>query len=148
MILADFLVMAKKATYASNGEGNEKSLSDGAKELIYVSENFRYRDRYFGNNPFIGQEVVWQDNIPIWCMNYSGKAIIVNSELVFRFLKIVLSLVKQDLPFRGPQKYVDQDWEYENMVEGTVDGFSGTEKIFYEGKKVYELQYHGGVVKK
>ena len=46
--LSKFLVKAKINTYASSGEGGEKTLSDGSKEFEFEEKELKYRDRYFG----------------------------------------------------------------------------------------------------
>ena len=56
--LCSFLVRAKIRTYASGREG--VIVKNRSKELIFEEEDFRYRDRYFGSNPFIGEEVVFE----------------------------------------------------------------------------------------
>ena len=88
MDLNNFLVKAKVYTYASEGEVNERILDDRSKELIFEQDEFKYRDRYFGFNPFIGEEVVWKNNKIIWSMNYYGKIIsdIVPPKEVYKFL--------------------------------------------------------------
>lgn len=53
--LSKFLVKAKINTYASSGEGGERIFPDGSKE--FEEKEFKYRDRYFGFNPFIGEEI-------------------------------------------------------------------------------------------
>jgi hypothetical protein len=58
--LEQFLVKAKISGYASGGEGGEGILADGGKELTFQEDDVQYRDRYFGWNPFCGEEVVWQ----------------------------------------------------------------------------------------
>jgi hypothetical protein len=60
-----FLVKAKVNTYATDGENNEKILPDGTKKLEFKEGDFLYRDRYFGLNPFIGEEIVF----------YNGKVV-------------------------------------------------------------------------
>ena len=72
MILAQFLVEAKGKTYASGGEGGEKIKEDGCKELMFEKDNFKYRDRYYGGNPFIGEEVVFKNDKVIWALDLSG----------------------------------------------------------------------------
>jgi len=57
MRLSEFLVKAKIATYASEGEASEIVLEDGAKELTFEDGKFKYRDRYYGFNPFVGEEI-------------------------------------------------------------------------------------------
>jgi hypothetical protein len=70
--LEQFLVKAKVSAYASGGEGEEGILSDGCKELAFQEGEYKYRDRYFGWNPFIGEEVVWHGDQVTWAMNYYG----------------------------------------------------------------------------
>lgn len=57
MELNRFLAETKRNTYASD-KASEKVLSDGARELVYENGLFRYRDRYYGYNTFVGQELV------------------------------------------------------------------------------------------
>ncbi|MDI6721659.1 MAG: DUF5680 domain-containing protein, partial [Candidatus Aenigmarchaeota archaeon] len=87
MELSEFLVRAKLNTYASVGESGEKMLEDGSKELVFEENEFKYRDRYFGFNPFIGQEVVWRKGKVIWAMNYRGRIISgdVSPKYVYKF---------------------------------------------------------------
>jgi hypothetical protein len=147
MSIEEFLVKAKVSTYASGEEG--RVLEDGAKELIFRQEEFIYRDRYYGFNHFGGQEVVFQNEKPIWVMNYHGgvPSNIINREeikRIYEFLRKALKQVREDKPFRGPEYFKEGDFEYFNEVEGDVHDFRGTEKIFYKGELVYELEYNGG----
>ncbi len=148
MELAKFLVKAKISTYASVGEREEKVLEDGSYELTYEEGEFKYRDRYFGFNPFIGEEVVWQNGKITWAMNYYGG---VTSEIpakeIYAFLKKAMRQVKEDRPFRGPRNFKEEDFEYIDESEGNINNFSGTERILYKGKEVYKLYYHGGLIK-
>jgi hypothetical protein len=146
--LAGFLVDAKVATYASVGEKEERILDDGGKELSFFEETFRYRDRYYGFNPFSGEEVVWQKGKIIWSMNYYGK--IEPSELsdkeVYAFLQDALRRVESERPFRGPERFESGDLIYVNDVIGDVSEFVGTERILFKGEEIYRLRYHGGII--
>jgi hypothetical protein len=150
MELQDFLVKAKVNTYASNGESKEKILKDGSKELIYKNANLIYRDRYFGFNPFVGEEIVFLDNKAIWGMNYYGKILSKNidPEQLYTFLKKALLLVKKERPFRGLSEFKEEKWKYQDKNQGTLKSFAGTEEIYFEKKKVYELKYHGGAIER
>ena len=57
-----------------------------------------------------------------------------------------MRLIKKDRPFRGPDNFVDGDFEYINKSKGAIKNFNGIEIINYKGKKVYELNYFGGFV--
>lgn len=149
MELKNFLVKAKTATYATGGEFAEKKLKDNSKELVFEENSFRYRDRYFGHNSFIGEEIVWKNDKLLWGMNYFGEIISkeISSEELYNFLKIALKMVTEDLPFRGPKELKKGDFLYQNKVKGDVFNFSGKEIIFYKNKIVYFLYYHGGTIK-
>lgn len=148
MKLEQFLVLAKQNTYASGAEGIETILPDGSKELFFQAESFRYRDRYFGARDFIGQEVVWQNETPIWGMNYYGFVLSddVPSAQVNPFLRKALRQVAEDNPFRGPSYLKEEELEYFNESQGTMDRFTGLERILYQRREIYRLVYHGGAV--
>ena len=146
MELSKFLVKAKIATYASEGEANERVLEDGAKELTFESDGYNYRDRYYGFNPFVGEEIVWKDDKIVWSMNYFGKILsdVVSAKEVYKFLQSAMRQVKEDRPFRGPNNFKSGDFEYIDESIGEVHNFTGTEKILFKGQEIYRLNYHGG----
>ena len=146
--LSKFLVKAKINTYASSGEGGEKILPDGGKEFKFKERKFKYRDRYFGFNPFIGEEIVWQNEKMVWGMNYYGKITseTIPAKQIYQFLQETLKKITEDKPFRGPDNFKQGDFEYFNKVEGTLEDFKGNEKIFYKEQLVYKLNYNGGLI--
>ena len=146
--LSEFLVKAKINTYASGEEGGEKILPDVSKEFEFKEKEFKYRDRYFGFNLFIGEEVVFQNKEVIWGMNYYGRVISGSLPVkqIYQFLQEALKKVTEDKPFRGPDNFKKDGFEYINKAEGTIEKFKGQETIFYKGKEAYELNYHGGLV--
>ena len=150
MKLKKFLVKAKINTYASGGEEQEVDLEDGSKELVYKEGELEYRDRYFGSNHFIGEEIVWKDKKTVWGMNYYGKILSkeIDAKMVYEFLKKALLQVEESIPFRGPKVFNRGAFSYRNSSSGSINEFHGVEIILYQGRRVYELEYHGGVVKK
>ena len=150
MKLIKFLVKAKKKGYASNGEGGERILKNGAKELRFKEGDFEYVDTYYGFNPFIGEEIVFENGKFIWGMNYFGKVFNKNTffaKKVYSFLKKSMILFNKEMPFRGPKNFKEGDFKYTNKTKGNIKKFNGNEIIFYKGKKVYELNYHGSLIK-
>lgn len=143
-----FLVKAKINTYASSGEEGEKILSNGSKEFEFKEKEFKYRDRYLGFNPFIGQEIVWQNGKIVWGMNYYGKIVseIIPAKDIYQFLQEVLKKITKDKPFRGPDNFKNDDFKYINKTEGAIKGFKGEEIIFYKEQIVYKLNYQGGLI--
>jgi len=119
------------------------------KKFEYVKNNFYYRDIYFGFNPFIGEEIVFFRKKPIWGMNYYSEIIAghVSAMIIYAFLKKALKKVPKNKPFRGPDNFNDKNFEYINTVKGTIKKCIGKEKIFYNKKLVYILNYCGGIIK-
>lgn len=150
MNLCEFLVRAKVATYASKGEAGERILEDGSKELSCSEAEFSYRDRYYGFDPFVGEEIVWRDGKIAWVMNYYGGTVVsdVPAKDVYDFLKKCLRQVNSSRPFRGPEHFIEGDFEYVDHSYGGVDEFQGKEQIFFGGEEVYRLRYHGGAMQK
>ena len=148
MQLNQFLIKAKINTYAADGYAPEKKLADGSKELVYKKEDYRYRDRYFGFDPFLGEEIVWHKNKKIWGMNYYGRVTsdIIAPKEIYRFLKKAMARVTEDRPFRGPGSFKEENLEYEDKSQGDINDFCGQETIRYKNKKVYKLYYHGGKI--
>lgn len=146
MQLQEFLIKAKINTYASGAR--EKTLKDGSKELWFEEGDWRYRDRYFGFNSFIGEEIIWRNDEAVWGMNYCGRIISnnANSKDIFNFLQKAMKLIKIDRPFRGPEKFHDGDWGYRDESVGNVEDFSGIERIYFKEEKVFELKYCGGKI--
>ena len=149
-ILVTFLVKAKFNTYATKGETKEKINLNGSKELTFEENNLKYKDRYFGYSPFIGEEIVWEGEKIIWGMNYYGQIISkkVLPAKIYEFLKEALKTVDVSTPFRGSGKYKKQNFTYINKTKGDMENFQGEENIFFKDILVYILNYHGGFIKK
>ncbi|MDP3785388.1 MAG: DUF5680 domain-containing protein [bacterium] len=148
MTLGEFLVKAKVHTYASVGESGEQVFDNGGRELIFEDGGFRYRDIYFGFNPFVGEEIVWQGEKPIWGMNYYGQVLsnLIPPKDIYGFLKKALRKVTEEKPFRGPILFQEGGFEYKCKNEGDIARFVGLEEILYKGEEVYILNYHGGLI--
>ena len=152
MNLNEFLVKAKKNTYASNKKAT--SLEDGSKEFTYQEGNLTYRDRFFGNNPFFGEEIVFENGVAIWGMNYHGRVFDNDIDMidkVYSFLKEALKKVDKRFPVRGPEEFSKGKFLYTNEYFGQeLEFFLGREYIEFGmiSKLVYELSYHGGLIKK
>src|SRR5690606_11084784 len=109
--LTNFLVEAKRNTYASQGDdASVQPLLNGSKQLEYRSGDYFYRDIYFGSAFFIGQETVEFENRPIWSMVYSGGVTIPNANWdiigpIYGFLRQALRLVDTKSIYRGPNHF-------------------------------------------
>lgn len=146
--LAQFLVQAKKNTYAKGG--NETNIGPNAKiQFEYRERDFYYLDSYYGNSRFAGQEFVCYKETPVWSMTYYGGIIVSGyseTKKTYQFLREALRKVPLAYPFRGPLMEQSEIFQYINRVEGELDFFHGVEHILFQGTKVYELRYVGGWV--
>lgn len=141
--LVEFLIRAKKATYA--GKGAETTPSrEKSHDLIYRDGDYMYYDTYLGTGKFAGEEALWIKDIPYWSMNYIGR--VTGDNFSGDFLKEALLLVPEDKPFRGPEKYVNGDYTYDCKIDGDYKWFNGRETISYKGTEIYECIFHGGLV--
>lgn len=142
--LIEFLITAKKNTYASNNNQDNTSYRPNSHDLIYENDKYKYHDSYFGGENFIGEEILYKNNIPIWGMNYCG--IELNENFSSKFLKEALSNVSIDKPFRGPDIYQDGDYLYICKHNGDFNRFQGIEEIYFHKEKIYECTFHGGII--
>ncbi|MDF2985655.1 MAG: transcriptional regulator [Eubacterium sp.] len=140
----EFLLRAKKATYASNGRQINSSRPQ-SHDLEYNEEELYYYDTYLGGERFSGEEAVWENGIPIWSMNYCGR--VIGPGFDGNFLKEALLFVPVDKPYRGPESYTKNNFSYKCYVEGEFDWFIGHEEIYLKKEKIFECVFHGGAIK-
>ena len=144
--IIDFVARAKKV-YTNTDTYNAARVASSrleSKDLAYEEGDFKYLDTYVGSSHFSGAEVVWHKEVPVWSMNYVGR--LLSGELG-DFLSDVLAQVSVPMPYRGPAYYRDGKYTYVNLVSGEFEWFNGVEKIYYENELIYELSYHGGVIR-
>ncbi|EKQ56152.1 MULTISPECIES: DUF5680 domain-containing protein [unclassified Clostridium] len=142
--IIDFLCRAKKSTYAGKGPECRPSRPN-SHDLEYSEGSLKYIDTYLGGERFSGEEGLWQDDIPIWSMNYTGR--VLDERFSGGFLKEALSLVTKDNPYRGPIIYQNGQYKYHCIINGEFNWFQGHEEIYFEDIKVFECFFHGGTIK-
>jgi hypothetical protein len=149
--LVNFIVEAKKSSYATQGDTQSVTpLLPGTKQLEYRFGDYFYRDIYAGMLNFVGQEIVYFKEKPLWSMSYAAgllpaadKSEVMN---IYSVLREALRLVCAESPFRGPKNYSNADYSYINVIKGTLNQFNGHELICHNQVNVYELFYSGGMV--
>lgn len=147
--LHQFIVQAKSATYVGDGEKTNSS-RQGSHDLVFENGRFSYLDSYFGGSDFIGQEVVYERNEPVWAMNYYGKIIEpekITAAVAGQVIKVSLSKLYEEGRFLSGFEFVVDKFIYTDTNEGGFQSFTGTEWITLDGVRVYELFYHGGMIK-
>lgn len=147
--LEKFIVRAKKATYM----GRAKKLLPyrlGSKDLQFIDEDWAYQDSYFGKSDFIGQEIVYYTQKPVWGMNYFGYILqpekITLSEKTQMIIKSLSSMYAEER-FLGGFEHIVDHFKYVDTNTGNVARFYGKEQVYYEDELVYELVYHGGLIR-
>lgn len=142
--IIDFLITAKKNTYAGKGAETTSSRVK-SHDLIYSEGNMMYYDTYLGGEKFAGEEALYISEKPYWAMNYIGR--LTGEGFSGDFLKEALLHVPKEMPFRGPAEYVNGDYRYQCTVFGEFEWFQGKEVISFQNKEIYECIFHGGLVK-
>lgn len=152
--LYEFLIEAKKQTYANANVEKVNSSRKGSHDYHYQNDKMIYHDTYFGGTKFMGEEVVYyKEDTPIWGMNYYGITIdeSLSEEAMDKALRPALMMVGKDtdvIPVRGPKSYQNGEYEYNFSLNGDLEYFEGTETIHKGKTKIYELKCHGGIIKR
>ncbi len=147
--LNHFIVRAKAATYVGDGEKAE-SCRPGSHDLKFQEGAFSYLDSYFGGTDFIGQEVVYYEDEPVWAMNYYGRILEpekISAAEAGQIIKESLSLLYKEGRFLGGFEHETGHGIYTDTSQGDLESFTGLEWITREDIRVYELLYHGGRIK-
>jgi hypothetical protein len=147
--LTAFVVRAKAVTYVGGG-ARSLSRRPNSHDLEYHEGAFSYLDSYFGGTDFLGQEVVYYHEQPVWAMNYYGRILDpgrITAAEAGQIIQESLSRMYQEGRFLGGFEHEAQGGTYVDSSEGDVSSFKGTEFIVRDGVKVYELDYHGGLIR-
>jgi len=148
--LEAFIVLAKSQTYVGGAVFSE-ACRPGSHDVEFHKDNWSYLDSYFGGTDFIGQEVVWESTVPTWAMNYYGRILLpdlIDAQRAGSIIKDSLSKLYKEGRFIGKFKNNTDNGCYIDCSEGNVNGFFGTEKILIDNQVAYQLDYHGGLIKR
>jgi hypothetical protein len=148
--LARFLHIANKRTYANKDVPQVQSSRLKSQDYEFEQDQLTYHDTFFGDRDFIGEEIVYKQEKPVWGANYFGFILAdeIGEAEVYDFLRKALMQDYDDvIPVRGPGQYSDGDWRYEFSVKGDLANFSGQEEISLRGRPIYRLFLHGGLIR-
>jgi hypothetical protein len=118
--------------------------------LWAITNDWAYHDSYLGESDFIGEEIVYCERQVVWGMNYFGyirQPDRITSAQAGHVIKISLTRLYQEGRFLGGFEHTVDDLRYVDTNEGDVQLFNGKEWIERDEQIVYELLYHGGLVK-
>jgi hypothetical protein len=147
--LTSFLREASKKSYANTDSLRAESTRLNSVDYHFKKEDLIYHDTYFGERDFIGEEIVYKNNEPIWGANYYGYILSaeIDEKILYGFLRQVLLQDFSDIiPVRGPKDYSLGEWKYVNMVDGYLSRFIGREEIYRDNQLIYRGYYHGGSI--
>ena len=147
--LTAFIVQAKAATYVGSG-AHSAACRPASHDLQFRDGAFAYLDSYFGGADFIGEEVVYFADRPVWALNYYGRILkpaLISPAETGQAIQTSLSLMYQQGRFLGGFEHATPWGTYHDASQGDVTSFTGQEWIMREGVRVYELAYHGGLIK-
>ncbi|WP_331845615.1 DUF5680 domain-containing protein [Paenibacillus haidiansis] len=147
--LERFIVVAKSKTYVG---GAQKLLPYrlASKDIQFADHEWSYHDSYFGDQDFIGQEVVYFHAEPVWAMNYYGYILdteLISSQEAGKMIMNSLTKLYAEGRFLGGFETSEDELRYDDSNEGDIRHFKGKERIFRNHIQVYELVYHGGLIK-
>ncbi len=146
--LERFIVQAKAATYVGGGRKSPSS-RPLSHDLHFQQGDWSYMDSYFGGRDFLGQEVVFHSNRPVWGMNYYGCILrpdLITPSQAGGVIQESLSRLYAEGRFLGGFRHIHETFEYLDASRGDVLRFTGKESISREGLAAYELHYHGGQI--
>jgi Domain of unknown function (DUF5680) len=147
--LTGFIVRAKAATYVGDGE-HTTPCRTGSHDLRFADGDWAYHDSYFGGTDFIGEEVVYVGEKPVWAMNYFGRILrddLLTAAQAGQMIKASLSRMYKEGRFLGGFEHAEHDLTYVDASEGSAESFHGHEIIRRGQEVVYELLYHGGLIR-
>lgn len=139
-----FIVQAKQCTYAAK-KGKLVSARLASHEYAYKNDDYTYTDSFLGSTSYVGHEIVYEHDIPIWSMNYYGE--VLSEDFSGDFLKEALLQVSINRPYRGPEYMQRGEYTYMSNITGNVQSFSGSEVIYYQAHKIYTCLFHGGIIR-
>ncbi len=147
--LADFLEEANKSTYANKDAPKTTPSRLKSEDYHFEKGDLIYHDTYFGGRDFIGEEIVYKENKPVWGMNYYGYMFYLETDEkeLYGFLRKALIQEYSDIiPVRGPKSFENNGWKYVNEAKGELNRFIGKEEIYRGSELLYEAHYHGGFI--
>lgn len=148
--LIRFLHKANKNTFANPNAKKVASMRPQSQDYHFEDGDFIYHDTYFGSRDFIGEEIIYQNQKPLWGMNYFGFILdddVTDKELGAFLEKSIMQEYDDIIPVRGPREFSENNWTYKFSVDGNLARFSGQEEISRDGRVVYKLFVRGGLLR-
>ena len=120
----------------------------GGKILTRTEATWKYEDEFYGGEPYSGNETLWLNGNDVFRCVYWGKvAEGINFSDIYAFLRKALKEGPNGkCVHRGPESFKEENLEYTNECEGSIEEFVQIERIFLDNKEVYKAYFIGGRV--
>jgi hypothetical protein len=144
-----FIIRAKAATYVGGGQ-HLLPYRLGSQDLQFFDGDWAYHDSYVGDSDFMGEEIIYYQRQVVWGMNYFGYILQpdqITSAQAGHVIKVSLTQMYQEGRFLGGCEHTVDEYRYVDTSVGNFQLFHGKEWIERDGQIVYELLYHGGLIK-
>lgn len=138
--------------YAS-GEIQPTTEPDGAHAIEIVDGIWRYRDLWYGGEPFAGTTTIFLCDEACFVFQYRGRItpFVKDKQIVLAALMDALQHPVMDTPWRGPRRFrTIHNLQYRNQWSGGLRNLSGVETITdpQENRTFYKASYNGIIVNK
>lgn len=147
--MLNFILLAKQATYVGGGR-MLLPYRLGSHDLQFFKDDWAYHDSYFGESDFMGEEIVYHHGKVVWGMNYFGRILSLEKITPAQAGSVIqqsLSTMYQSGQFLGGFQHRVGEYIYADTNDGDVLFFTGKEMISLNREIVYQLVYHGGLIK-
>lgn len=142
--LKEFIIEARKDGLTGGSIPADYPRLIGSFEINFRRGDFFCQNIFFRRQKnIIGQEIVYQNNRPVWGMNYFGSF---TEKETQEFLKSSLIELLKKCRFGEASEFERKEFKYKDEGEGSLEKFSGKEQIFLNKKPVYQLNYQGGLI--
>jgi hypothetical protein len=147
--LKEFYYKASMHGYGSEANQTDAESADGSTVIEYESGDWRYKDVYYGGEPYSGMTTIFFRGVACFTLVYWGKVLPgVKKQDVYDCLMPALMKANPSHPWRGPNVFrAANGLQYVNVWHGNVEEFHGHEEITDEnGSLLFETNYRGGIV--
>lgn len=141
-----FLEIKDQISFAA---GKEPTIINGGKSYSIKKDNLEYRDTYFDQHQYFqGQEILFENELPIWSMSYRGAAIEgFAANEIFSVLQKFIKEYADKTRFGENFQRVNGEYKYIVTANGDTEEFSGREEIYKNNQLAHWMEYFGGKIK-
>ena len=134
---------------AARGEMRRRGLDARALTTHFAGESHSAWTFEPSTPNFLGQEVVWKDDAPVWAMSYYGYILRpdrIDATRAGATIRAALQAMYREGRFLGGFDWSGPHGAYRDRSTGDVAHFQGRECIVVDAVEAYALDYFGGLI--